>query len=235
MFYTLIMNIVINGGTRGIGRAIALSLAGNDNNKVIVVGRNSALLKELTGYKNNLLTLKADITDLQKNGSGYYDFIASEFRTVDILINNSGFLLSKNFLDFKFNEAMKIMETNFFGPAESIRILVPLMKQGTHIVNISSMGGFQGSAKYPGLSYYSASKAAIACLTECLAGEFKELGIKVNCLALGSVQTEMLNEAFPGYVAPVKADEMGEYIAEFALKGHKFYNGKILPVAVGNP
>ena len=97
------------------------------------------------------------------------------------------------------------------------------------------MGGFQGSAKYSGLSYYSASKAALACLTECLANEFTGFGISVNCLALGSVQTEMLNEAFPGYKAPVDAKQMAEYISGFALTGHKFFNGKILPVAIGNP
>ena len=109
------------------------------------------------------------------------------------------------------------------------------MTDGSHIVNITSMGGFQGSSKYKGLAYYSASKAALACLTECLATEFSEAGIKVNCLALGAVQTEMFEEAFPGYKAPVDAREMGEFIADFALKGHKFFNGKILPVAVGNP
>jgi NAD(P)-dependent dehydrogenase (short-subunit alcohol dehydrogenase family) len=97
------------------------------------------------------------------------------------------------------------------------------------------MGGFQGSAKYKGLSYYSASKAAIACLTECLAKEFSEYGIRVNCLALGAVQTEMLDEAFPGYKAPVNAKQMAEFVSGFALNGHKFFNGKILPVAIGNP
>jgi NAD(P)-dependent dehydrogenase (short-subunit alcohol dehydrogenase family) len=97
------------------------------------------------------------------------------------------------------------------------------------------MGGFQGSVKFKGLSYYSASKAAISCLTECLANEFSESRISVNCLALGAVQTEMLNEAFPGYKAPVEAHEMAEFISEFALSGHKFFNGKILPVAVGTP
>ena len=98
-----------------------------------------------------------------------------------------------------------MMETNFFGPASIIRIVKPLMPAGSHIVNISSMGGFQGSAKFNGLSYYSASKAAIACLSECLAEEFKDSGVSVNCLALGAVQTEMLREAFPGYKAPVEA------------------------------
>ena len=96
------------------------------------------------------------------------------------------------------------------------------------------MGGFQGSAKFKGLSYYSASKAAIACLTECLANEFKPYGISVNCLALGSVQTEMLNEAFPGYKAPVDAKQMAGFIAEFALTGHRFFNGKIYLVIIRN-
>jgi NAD(P)-dependent dehydrogenase (short-subunit alcohol dehydrogenase family) len=132
-------------------------------------------------------------------------------------------------------EARMIMETNFFGPASLIRVVKPLMPSGSHIVNISSMGGYQGSSKYRGLSYYSASKAALACLTECLATEFTGLGISVNCLALGSVQTEMINEAFPGYKAPVDAKQMAEYISGFALTGHKFFNGKILPVAVSNP
>ena len=62
-----------------------------------------------------------------------------------------------------------MMETNFFGPASVIRIVKPFMRPGGHILNISSMGGFQGSLKFKGLSYYSASKAALACLTECLA------------------------------------------------------------------
>jgi NAD(P)-dependent dehydrogenase (short-subunit alcohol dehydrogenase family) len=109
------------------------------------------------------------------------------------------------------------------------------MQKGSHIVNISSMGGYQGTSKYPGLSYYSASKAALAILSECLAVEFRELGIKVNCLALGSVQTEMFSEAFPGHRASVSAEDMGEFIAEFALTGHKVFNGKILPVAISNP
>jgi NAD(P)-dependent dehydrogenase (short-subunit alcohol dehydrogenase family) len=110
-----------------------------------------------------------------------------------------------------------------------------LMPYGSHIINISSMGGFQGSSKYRGLSYYSASKAAIACLSECLAEEFSESGIRVNCLALGSVQTEMLAEAFPGYKAPVDASEMAHFISDFALNGSKYFNGKIIPVAINNP
>ena len=128
-----------------------------------------------------------------------------------------------------------MIETNFFGPAAFIKLSAPLMPPGSHIVNISSMGGFQGSSKYRGLSVYSASKAAISCLSECLAGEFSGLGISVNCLALGSVQTEMFENAFPGFNAQMSPEEMAGFIVWFASNGHKFFNGKVLPVAVNNP
>jgi NAD(P)-dependent dehydrogenase (short-subunit alcohol dehydrogenase family) len=72
------------------------------------------------------------------------------------------------------------------------------------------MGGIQGSLKFPGLAAYSSSKGAVITLSE-LAEEYKEQGIAFNVLALGSVQTEML-EAFPGYQAPISAEGMAQYI-----------------------
>jgi NAD(P)-dependent dehydrogenase (short-subunit alcohol dehydrogenase family) len=105
----------------------------------------------------------------------------------------------------------------------------------SHIVNISSMGGFQGSAKFPGLSAYSVSKGALSILTEALSTEFASKDIRVNALCLGAVQTEMFEEAFPGFKAPLSAEEMGHYIADFALTAHRFYNGKILPVSLEDP
>ena len=97
------------------------------------------------------------------------------------------------------------------------------------------MGGIQGSAKFAGLSAYSSSKGAVITLTELLAEEFKESGPSFNALALGAVQTEMLEEAFPGFKAPVSALEMAEYIQKFALLGHKYYNGKVLQVSNSTP
>jgi NAD(P)-dependent dehydrogenase (short-subunit alcohol dehydrogenase family) len=156
-------------------------------------------------------------------------------KSVDILINIAGLLINNEFTAITDNEAKSMMQINFFGPVAVIRTVKPFMTRGSHIVNISSMGGFQGSTKYRGLSFYSASKAAIGCMSECLAEEFKEYGISVNCLALGSVQTEMLEKAFPGYKAPVGAKEMAEFISDFSVNGHKFFNGKVIPVAVNNP
>lgn len=229
------MNIIVNGGTRGIGREIVSCLAQNSSNIIVVTGRTESALKDLAAEYSNIHTFVTDISDFGNSSDHYFNFVSSSFHNIDIIINTAGMLIAKKFLDYSEKEARKIMETNFFGPASVIRVLRPLMKRGTHIINISSMGGFQGSSKYSGLSYYSASKAAIACLTECLAEEFRDDGIKVNCLALGSVQTEMLNEAFPGYKAPVSSSEMAKFIAEFAIHGHKVFNGKILPVTMTNP
>jgi NAD(P)-dependent dehydrogenase (short-subunit alcohol dehydrogenase family) len=229
------MNIIVNGGTRGIGRETVINLAHNPNNQIIVTGRNKQSLSELSAAFKNVMSYPLDISKVEKDGIKFTETVARHFKTTDILLNFAGFLVAKDFMEISDDESRLIMETNFFGPASLIRFIKPLMHTGSHIVNISSMGGFQGSVKFKGLSYYSASKAAIACLTECLATEFADSGIAVNCLALGAVQTEMLNEAFPGYKAPVEAQQMAEYIADFALKGHKFFNGKILPVAMSTP
>lgn len=229
------MNIIINGGTRGIGKEVVFCLAKDVNNKIIVTGRSENALKNLSDKFKNVRTLALDLSIFDEQSTTFMDMVSLNFMKVDILINMAGLLVAKEFMQIANEDARLMMETNFFGPASVIRLLKPLMPSGSHIVNISSMGGFQGSSKFSGMSYYSASKAALACLTECLAKEFRESGIKVNCLALGSVQTEMLAEAFPGYKAPVDAIEMAEFISDFALTGHKFFNGKILPVAVNNP
>ncbi len=231
------MNIIVNGGTRGIGKEIALILAEDKSNRLLVTGRTGKSLEKLSdeAKNKNLFTFRLDLSRFDTQQKSFLKAVSSAMKDVDILINTAGSLAVKDFMDFSNEEAREIMETNFFGPASVIRILRPLMKKGTHIVNISSMGGFQGSVKYKGLSYYSASKAAISCLTECLAAEFSGKGISVNCLALGAVQTEMFEEAFPGSQAPVSAVEMAEFIVDFALTGNRFFNGKVLPVAIGNP
>jgi NAD(P)-dependent dehydrogenase (short-subunit alcohol dehydrogenase family) len=229
------MNIIVNGGTRGIGKEVVLYLAQDIGNQILVTGRNKKALKNLSARFKNVHTLPVDLSVFDTQIESFRDNVYSHFKRVDILINIAGMLVAKEFVDIANSEARLMMETNFFGPASVIRILKPLMPGGSHIVNISSMGGFQGSSKYKGLSYYSASKAALACLSECLAAEFIESGISVNCLALGAVQTEMLEEAFPGNKASVDAKEMAEFISDFAMKGHKFINGKIIPVAVNNP
>jgi len=123
---------------------------------------------------------------------------------------------------------------NVIGVMETTQAAVAKMKKA-HIVNISSIGGFQGSMKFPGLSAYSTSKAALCSFTELFAEEYKDTDIKTNCLCLGAVQTEMLEEAFPGYEAPVSAEKMADYIVNFALTADQWMNGKIIPVSLSTP
>jgi len=234
------MNIIITGASSGVGFEAALELILSGKHKVIALARSKDKLEKLLEIAHGLnpdaeiYALAFDIVhddylDLQQ-------FIKSNFDNhVDVLINNAGVLINKPFVKLKEMDFIEMLQSNFIGHVRMIQGIVHLMPPGSHILNIGSMGAFQGSAKFPGLSAYSASKAALHTLTECLAFELAEQEIKVNCLALGSAQTEMLEKAFPGYQSPVMAFEMGKYIADFSITGHRFFNGKVLPVAVSTP
>ncbi|MFY7810757.1 MAG: SDR family NAD(P)-dependent oxidoreductase, partial [Flavobacterium sp.] len=157
------------------------------------------------------------------------------YQNIDIVINNAGKLIHKPFLELDTQDFLEIYHTNVFGVASLLKIVIPKMRNGSHVVNISSMGGVQGSVKFSGLSAYSSSKGALITLTELLAEEYKESGISFNVLALGAVQTEMLAEAFPGYQAPTSALEMADYIYDFSINGSKLFNGKIIQVSSSTP
>jgi 3-oxoacyl-[acyl-carrier protein] reductase len=227
--------IVIIGGSRGIGRALALQLSAE--HKVLVLARSVEKLKELQeiSISNNLMIGAVDLT--APNLREYLStLISSYFQQVDVLINNAGYLVNKPFLELTEEDIQTSFTTNVFGLMQSCQATIPLMeKKGGHIVNIGSMGGFQGSSKFPGLSVYSSTKSAVAGFSECLAEEFADKNIQVNCLALGAAQTEMLEEAFPGYEAPVSANEMAKFIADFSLNANGWINGKVIPVSLSTP
>ncbi|SFB91152.1 Short-chain dehydrogenase [Parapedobacter composti] len=232
-------NIVITGTSSGIGFETALHLA-VAGHQIVALARSAdglARLAEAATLRNAGACIHPLPFDMVHGN--YTDellpFVQQQLGRVDILINNAGTLINKPFMETTATDFSRMMATNLIGPATMIQQLLPLIPAGGHIVNIGSMGGFQGSSKFPGLSAYSASKGALHTLTECLAAELQDQAIKINCLALGSAQTEMLAKAFPHYKSPVSASAMGEYIAQFALTGHRFFNGKVLPVAVTTP
>lgn len=234
------MNIIITGASSGVGFEAVIELILSGNHKVIALARSQDKLERLLEIAHGLnpdcqlYALNFDI--VHDDYEGLQQFIATNFdNRIDVLINNAGVLINKSFTQLLETDFVEMLQSNFIGHVRIIQALLPLIPAGSHILNIGSMGGFQGSVKFPGLSAYSASKAALHTLTECLAQELLEQDIKVNCLALGSAQTEMLEQAFPGYQSPVLAFEMGKYVADFALTGHKFFNGKVLPVAVSTP
>jgi NAD(P)-dependent dehydrogenase (short-subunit alcohol dehydrogenase family) len=224
-------HIVITGTSRGIGFEM-VKLFAEQGHKVLALSRNDKPVSELK--LENVTTFSCDISkaeDLEKVSA----FIDAKWKKVDVLINNAGALINKPFEEISAEEFQKIYSTNVFGVIGLTQKLLPFMKKDSHVVNISTMGGVQGSVKFPGLSAYSSSKAAVITLTELLAEEYKENGPSFNVLALGAVQTEMLEEAFPGLEVPLSATEMAEYIANFSLTGHKFYNGKMLQVSNSTP
>ena len=224
-------NIIITGTSRGIGFELVHLFASQGHN-VLALSRNAQPVNNL--HFDNISSFAFDLCE-EEDYKKVDQFIKNEWKQVDVLINNAGTLLNKPFAETTFKDFAKVYETNVFGVSEMTRIVLPYMKSDSHVVTISSMGGIQGSVKFPGLAAYSSSKGAVITLTELLAEEYKETGPQFNVLALGAVQTEMLKEAFPDYQAPTTALEMAKYIHNFALTGNKFYNGKALQVSNSTP
>ena len=223
-------NIIITGTSRGIGYELALQFA-NAGHQVLALSRK---IPQDFIENQNISCISLDLSsesDLEKVS----DFIKNTWHTVDIIIHNAGALIHKPFTQITAAEFEYVYKVNVFGVAALNRVALPFMKKGSHVVTISSMGGVQGTVKFAGLSAYSSSKGAVITLSELLAEEYKEEGIAFNVLALGAVNTEMLQEAFPGYEAPMSASEMADYIYDFALNGNKFFNGKVLQVSSSTP
>lgn len=227
-------NIVITGASRGIGRELAKIYLENGH-RVLAVSRNAEKLKELKDFEQGgeYRFMAMDLTNYAEIA-----LVAEQIEDwgrVDVLFNNAGYLVSKPFEELSERELDTSIAVNYKAPFRLIQVLLPRMHSDSHIVNITTMGAVQGSVKFPGLAAYSSSKAGIITLTELLAEELKEKGPKINSVALGAVQTEMLEEAFPGYKAPVTAEEMAAYLYEFGLNGQHFQNGKLIQLSVSTP
>lgn len=225
-------NVIITGTSRGIGLELVKQFADLGYN-VLALSRNTSVIESLENA--NIASFSFDLSE-DISYEKLTKFIQTEWNSkVDILINNAGAIVNKPFEEISKTDFLNIYQVNVFGVAETIQTVVPFMSTSGHVVTISSMGGIQGSMKFPGLAAYSSSKGAVITLSELLAEEYKGKGPAFNVLALGAIQTEMLEEAFPGYQAPLKPFEMASYIREFAVSGSKFYNGKVLQVSSTTP
>ncbi|MCC6702750.1 MAG: SDR family oxidoreductase [Fluviicola sp.] len=218
---------IVIGASRGIGKEIVAQLSIQGIETFGFARSLEDQDEENIHYRTIDLTSSSLKEDLIR--------LTSEISQIDYLINNAGQIVVKPFLELSKEDILSCYQVNVMSVMEVIQVCLPKMKAGGHIVNISSIGGFQGSVKFPGLSAYSTSKAALVSLTELLAEEFKETGISINCLCLGAVQTEMLETAFPGYKAPHSAKEMASYICDFTINAGKYMHGKIIPVSNSTP
>lgn len=223
------MIILITGASKGIGFETVKYLS--RENTVIAVSRNS-----LHYDHPNVIFIQGDIRE-ENTIQTCIEYLAKKQLALDVLINNAGYLIHQPFENIRKEDLIEVYETNVFAHFIWTQKLLPYMRKSkvAHIINISSIGGITGTQKFPGLSAYSSSKGAISVLTECLAEELKPQNISCNALALGSAQTEMFSKAFPQVQAAFSPKEIAEFIAWFALNGHRFFNGKILPVAITTP
>ena len=222
-------NILITGAGNGIGLEL-VKIAANQGHKVIAVSRNINSIKSLAGVNSYSIDITKD-----RLVKSLITKLKSENIRLDIIINNAGALINKPFEKTTIEAFKKLYDVNVFGVVSIIRQSLPIMNKNGHVINISSMGGVQGSSKFSGLSAYSSSKGALIILTELLAEEFNKTGPSFNALALGAVQTKMLEKAFPGFKSKTTPKKMAEYILNFSLSGHRFFNGKVIPVSLLTP
>ena len=236
------MNVIVTGASRGIGYEIVKEFCNREVSNVIIIARNGTKLEQIKKEckikfpKIHIYQLAIDLS--KKNIENKLSSIIKKNLNskVDFIVNNAGMLINKPFEKLTDKNWIDVFEVNLFGTVRLIRAVISFLgKQNrSHIVNISSMGGFQGTEKFTGLSAYSTSKGALSTLTECLAKEFETKNIAVNCLALGAVQTKMLKQAFPKFKAPVSPSQMAKFIVDFTLSSHHVMNGKVIPVALRN-
>lgn len=217
----------ITGASRGIGYATAQEFLGSGWN-VVVLTRNIQALEGLKAQYGEQLVLCA--VDLLNMDTAQFPQLP-----VHILINNAGAIVNKPMQEITHRDLSYAYGVNVFAPFQLIQRLIPQFTSDTHVVNISSVGGVQGSVKFPGLTAYSSSKGAMNVLTECLQAEFAETNWAFNALSLGAVQTQMLKEAFPGYKAPLFPEELSPYIFNFATTAHRVMKGKIISVSLSTP
>ena len=232
-FHLMNKFIVISGASRGIGQAMVDQLAKRSGYTVYALSRNIDALTARYQEHPNVHVVQFDLT---KAIVAQLEPIVNQITQIDVLINNAGHLEKGDFCDLSMDVYRRSLEVNFLGPVALTKYLFPKLKAGkAHVVNISTMGAYQGSVKFPGLTAYASAKAAITNFTEVFAEEQKSSGIRMNCLCLGAVNTDMLRTAFPGYEASTSAEEMASFILHFTLESGLMFNGKVLPVSNSTP
>ena len=223
-------NVIITGTSSGIGYEL-VKIFSEKNYEVLALSRDNSKLRSQN--LSGVTSIDFDLTDYENYAE--LDEYLKSLKKIDVLINNAGFLVNKDFEKTTIDDFKKIYSVNVFSVAMLIKYTIQYMCINSSIVNISSIGGIQGSVKFPGLSAYSSSKGALNILTEMLAEEYKDKNIHFNTLALGSVQTKMLEKAFPGFNALTSAKEIANYIFRFSTDEYKLFNGKIIPVSSSTP
>jgi len=210
---------IVTGGSRGIGRAIALTFA-REGARTVIAARS---MGEIQNVAQEIQILKQDVLAIQVDVSKEADVARmvaqtiERFGTIDILVNNAGINLpNRNIVDLTLEEWGQILAVNLTGAFLTTKAVLPIMMERHRgkIINISSRGGRMGAA---GRGPYRASKAALINLTETVAAEVRDFGIDVNAICPGAVDTGMMAEISVGRKADL---------------GHLMHPGEIAKVAL---
>lgn len=238
---------IITGAGRGLGKAVATRLA-NAGARLVIVSRTESQLRELTREIENsggeILAIPTDVSDpIQVDKMA--DEALSRFGTIDVLVNNAAVTIRKPFLEQTYEDIQKVIGINLIGYllcAQAVGRTMVANRSGK-IINIGSEVGIVGTAS--GAVPYSASKGGIAQFTRCLAVEWAEYNINVNCVAPGLMWTPMVEERLkdPKYMDWVlnkiplrrvpKPEEVADVVLMVASKYSSFITGHVLMVDGG--
>lgn len=217
--------VLITGGGSGIGAACAEEFL-RRGRAVVVVGRTASRLRSVKGA----LALAGDVGD-EAFARRAFAAARRRFGSVDVLVNNAAHLVKKSFVDTTAAEWDETMRTNLRGPFLFSREFLRAAKPGRAIVHIGSLGGVQGTEKFPGLSAYTVSKYGISGLTAALAVEARPRGVAVFCVAPGAVDTAMLRKAAPGLKAGAVPADIAKVVADLADSARPdLLSGAVIPL-----
>lgn len=203
---------VVTGAGRGIGRAVARRLA-TDGHVVIAASRSAAELAATAAGRDAIVPVVADVgreEDVARLGEA-----ADERGRLAVWVNNAALLERLPFADLDTAAWNRVMSVNLFGVYVGCREAFRRMAAagGGVIVNMGSLSGVAGVEKFPGLTAYNVSKAGVVGLSEAVALEGRDLGIRCVCISPGAVDTEMLRQAAPHLRASLTPEGMAELVA----------------------
>jgi 3-oxoacyl-[acyl-carrier protein] reductase len=235
----------ITGGGKGIGAAIAKSMASCGAKVAIGYNQSSAaaeqLKSELTSMDHQAMTVQVDVSN-SASCEAAYQKITDALGPVDILVNNAGVIADDLFLMLEEDAWSKVIATNLMGAVHATKCCIRgmMMKRNGRIINISSVAASKGGR---GQSNYAASKGAVESMTRSLAVEFGSKGITVNCVAPGVIETDMSKEVVKLAKDEIlsrqvvkrlgKPEEIAGWVTMLASSYGEFITGEVIHVDGG--
>lgn len=192
------LKVLVTGGTKGIGKAIALAFAGSGADVAVTFNKDTVAAnqtkQELEADGNKCVLIQKDVA-IVSEVEATVNIAAEQLGGLDVLVNNAGISVPRPLLELAENDWDLVMNTNIKGPFALSKYAAQIMKgngNGT-IINISSMSGLE---PYPGMGAYSVSKAGMIMLTRLMALEWAEYGIRVNAICPGLIRTPLTESTY---------------------------------------